>query len=146
MRRPGRRPIGLVLCAINGPLPTPRSPGNYLPSLLYQCCHLPVGCLLHTTMFNRRHSGFQYLSSRLLTASVSHFRGLGGLTVVVAYAQTNDGEITSKDDSYWSMIHCLHNISPAGIIVRLGDCNAATASSAMDGLGRVIMDPSGIPK
>ena len=113
MRRPGRRPIGLMLCAINGALPTPRSPGNYLPSLLYQCCHLPVGCLLDTTKFNRRHSGFQYLSSRLLTASVSHFRGLGGLTVVVACAQTNDSEITSKDDSYRFMEHCLHNICPA---------------------------------
>ena len=106
---------------------------------------MPVGCRLDTTMFNRRHSGFQYPVDCLITASVLHFRGLGGLTVVVAYAQTNDGEITSKDDSYRSMIHCLHNISPAGIIVRLGDCNATTGS-AMDGLGRVIMDPSGIPK
>ena len=97
---------------------------------------MPVGCLLDTTMFNSRHSGFQYPVDCLITASVLHFRGLGGLTVVVAYAQTNDGEITSKDDSYWSMIHCLHNISPAGNTVCLDrrlQCNAATGS-AMDAI------------
>ena len=69
----------LMLRAINGPLPTPRSPGNYFRSLPYECCHLPVGCLLDRTMFNRRPSS-QWLpvSSRLLrpTASVLHLRGL----------------------------------------------------------------------
>ena len=100
-----------------------------------------------STGHNNAQPSSQWLtiSSRLLIAGVSHLRGLGGLTVFVVYAKTDDSEITSKDDSYRSMEHCLHNISPAGIIVCLGDCNAATCN-AVGGLGRVIMDPSGIPK
>jgi len=69
---------------------------------------------------------WQAISSRILTARMLHKHG--HLTVVVAYAPTEDSTMNSKDEFYITLESVVTSRPPHDQIVVLGDYNAVTGA------------------
>jgi len=83
------------------------------------------------------------VSDRLLVAKFKH--SFGTLTVIVAYALTNDTVDNIKDEFYQSLDQITQRLSSAEVVMCLGDFNAVTDTSR-DGYTKVIgPHSSGIP-
>ena len=67
------------------------------------------------------------ISDRLLTARFRHC--FGYLSIVVAYAPTNDANDDDKDAFYQQLEHAMKKIHQSDLIVCLGDFNAVTGTS-----------------
>ena len=78
---------------------------------------------------------WQPVDDRLLVPRFKH--GLGSLTVIVAYAPTNDADDGIKDDFYHSMDQVVQRLGSAEVVLCLGDFNAETCTSR-DGYASVI--------
>ena len=80
-------------------------------------------------------TNWQPVDDRLLVARFKH--GLGSLTVIVAYAPTNDADDSVKDDFYHSLDQVAQRLGTAEVVLCLGDFNAVTGTSR-DGYASVI--------
>jgi len=75
------------------------------------------------------------VSSRLLTARLAHH--LGSMTVIVAYAPTEDGDDAAKDEFYQRLEQAVQRAGQADLILCLGDFNAVSGT-ARDGYRSVV--------
>ena len=75
------------------------------------------------------------MSERLLFAKFKH--RFGSLTVIVAYAPTNEADKDVKDEFYQSLDQISQSLSPAEVVMCLGDFNAVTGTSR-DGYASVV--------
>ena len=76
--------------------------------------------------FSNSLTSWLAVSSRILSARLLHKHG--HLTVLVAYALTEDGTASDKDDFYSTMETLINSVPPHDQIIVLGDFNAVTGT------------------
>jgi hypothetical protein len=67
------------------------------------------------------------ISNRIMMV---HFKGNPTITIIVAYAPTEDKSVTEKDTVYDDLQRCTHDVPPHNVLILGSDLNARLGSDS----------------